>query len=534
AEDLRVSSELYEALTSGEEAKVIEICAGIPKGPLHTPTIHNDSVLSLATFLKKNDLVLQLLDMVPMCDSHKLTWQNSGGHTMLHETVVSNKTVEAAAEMLARAPMLLSMTNRLGETALFTAATNGRTKIFNLLHREITHKEGNDHEPNEIGNREFLDPHCLQINVIWDIFLGVMAHEIASKYPHLINEKDGDEMTPLQLLSCSPPVFGPKNFEDTNKMFPWLRKLKKEKHRCEWALKLVKVLVKADMSWQMTESWLKKGRSTVHQYGKNKSIAENEHMTGDMYKQPDTPLLLATIHGCTEIVEEIVKVYPQAIEHIDHEGRNILSLAVLHRRIEIIDLVDRMNIKKQRVRNNIDNYGNTLLHLVGEKVDNPTEDLKGPALILQEDVLLFKRVKEICLTLHTMRLNSKGKTAEQVFMENNNKLRAEAKEWMTENAKNCSIVAVLIATVAFAAAYTVPGGPDSKTGHPVLKNQPLFLIFTIADAISLSSSLTSFYRQLGGAIYHAFKQMTRAALSRYHNPKPGVWHYNRQSRHQTT
>ncbi|KAL9992492.1 putative ankyrin repeat-containing domain superfamily [Helianthus debilis subsp. tardiflorus] len=137
AEDLRVSSEVYEALTRGEEAKVIEICAGIPKGPLHTPTIHDDTVLSLATNLKKNDLALQLLDMVPMCDSHKLTWQNSGGHTMLHETGLNNKTVEAAAEMLARAPMLLGMTNRLGETALFTAASNGKTKIFNLLHRQV-------------------------------------------------------------------------------------------------------------------------------------------------------------------------------------------------------------------------------------------------------------------------------------------------------------------------------------------------------------------------------------------------------------
>nr|GEZ63928.1 putative ankyrin repeat-containing domain, PGG domain protein [Tanacetum cinerariifolium] len=381
-------------------------------------------------------------------------------------------------------------------------------------------------------------------------------------------------------------------------MFPWLRKIKKEKHRCEWAMKLVKVLVKADMSWEMTESWLKKGRSTVHLYGKTKSFIEHEQMTGDAYR-PDTPLLLATIHGCTKIVEEILKVYPQAIEHIDHDGRNILSLAILHRRIEIIDLVDRMRIQKQRVRRNIDNYGNTLLHLVGERVDEQNEELKGPALVLQEDTLLFKRVKDWSSAVDIMRLNSKGKTAEKVFFENNNKLRSDAKEWMSENAKNCSIIAVLISTVAFAAAYTVPGGPDSKTGHPVLKNKPLFLIFTIADAISLSSSLTSviiflniltssfhfkdfekslfqklhlgltllifsvammmvafaatliltisggrkwtditlycvsffpvlifmftyirFYKQLVGAIYHAFKQMTEATLSRYHNPKP--------------
>ncbi|KAJ0568291.1 putative PGG domain, ankyrin repeat-containing domain superfamily [Helianthus annuus] len=373
-------------------------------------------------------------------------------------------------------------------------------------------------------------------------------------------------------------------------MFPWLRKIKKEKYQCEWAMKLVKVLVKADTSWRMTESYIKKGRSKVHLYGKSQS----------------------TINGCIEIVEEILRVYPQAIDHIDHDGRNILSLAILHRRIEIIDLVDKLKTQKLRVRRKIDNYGNTLLHLVAEREDEVTEDLKGPALVLQEDTLLFKRIKEMCKPVDAMKLNSKGKTAEQLFFDNNNKLRSDAKEWMSENAKNCSIVAVLIATVAFAAAYTVPGGPDSKTGYPVLKNKPLFLIFTIADAISLSSSLTSviiflnivtssfrfkdfetsmfqklhlgltllivavtmmmvafaatliltissgrkwtditlytvsffpvlifvftyirFYKQLGGAIYRAFKQMIDEALEHYRSPKPIVWQYNRHSRHQT-
>ncbi|KAM0049871.1 putative PGG domain-containing protein [Helianthus debilis subsp. tardiflorus] len=62
---------------------------------------------------------------------------------------------------------------------------------------------------------------------------------------------------------------------------------------------------------------------------------------------------------------------------------------------------------------------------------------------------------------------------------------------MIENAKNYSVVAVLIATVAFAAEYTVPGGSNQKTGEPVLNEKPLFKFFTIADAMSLSAALTS-------------------------------------------
>ncbi|MFS8023702.1 putative PGG domain-containing protein [Helianthus anomalus] len=77
-----------------------------------------------------------------------------------------------------------------------------------------------------------------------------------------------------------------------------------------------------------------------------------------------------------------------------------------------------------------------------------------------------------------------------MFYENNDKLRMEAKNWMTDNAKNYSIVAVLIATVAFTAAYTIPGGVD-KNGQPVFKSSPLFMFFTSADAVSLSAALTS-------------------------------------------
>jgi hypothetical protein len=53
------------------------------------------------------------------------------------------------------------------------------------------------------------------------------------------------------------------------------------------------------------------------------------------------------------------------------------------------------------------------------------------------------------------------------------------------------VVAVLIATVAFAAAYTVPGGPNQSTGVPVLVNKPFFVVFTVADVLSLTFALTA-------------------------------------------
>ncbi|XP_026399808.1 ankyrin repeat-containing protein NPR4-like [Papaver somniferum] len=58
------------------------------------------------------------------------------------------------------------------------------------------------------------------------------------------------------------------------------------------------------------------------------------------------------------------------------------------------------------------------------------------------------------------------------------------------------VVAPLIATVAFAAAFTVPGGNISdinsvKNGVPVYLGSASFLAFAVADALALFSSVTS-------------------------------------------
>ena len=82
--------------------------------------------------------------------------------------------------------------------------------------------------------------------------------------------------------------------------------------------------------------------------------------------------------------------------------------------------------------------------------------------------------------------NNQKLTAEGLFHETNKELREKAKEWIKRTAEGCSIVAVLIATGAFAAAYTIPGGSNGKTGVPILLNQPFFVVFTLADVLSIS------------------------------------------------
>lgn len=100
----------------------------------------------------------------------------------------------------------------------------------------------------------------------------------------------------------------------------------------------------------------------------------------------------------------------------------------------------------------------------------------------------LKKLSPSCMVNHR---NNEMMTADEMFAMNNEKLRTEAKDWLKRTAEHCTVVIVLIATVAFAAAYTIPGGPNQETGFPLLLGRPFFLVFTVTDVLSLGFALTA-------------------------------------------
>ncbi|KAM0036885.1 putative ankyrin repeat-containing domain, PGG domain, ankyrin repeat-containing domain superfamily [Helianthus debilis subsp. tardiflorus] len=500
-EDEGTNAELYNALSRGEDTKVFEICSGLTNGPFHILTIHNDTIFHMASFNKRNNLVVALLRSLHEGQFEKLTWINSSGNTILHETTTNNGTVEAAREMLCRAPSLLMMTNKLGETPLFHAARRGKIKIFKFLSDEVERavQKGADLEMFLLRNDKSTILHVAILSQNFDL-----AIFITRRYPRLVAVKDGDGLTGLQLLACNPSAFDNGvghsflkrqiyNYIDCSlekrSRVPMFEDIRKRKQRCESAKELARILVEKDKSWKATKSRLDKSRAKFHKYEGRASALEKR----DVASAPDTPLLLATKSGCTDIVKEILNVYPQAVEHIDGDGRNILHVAIKYRRLEIIDTVINMAHSIRRLRGKIDKKGYSLLHMfsVQAKDSKPEDDIRNPALVLRDDLILFERISKVCTTSARLQLNFNEETAEQMLLAKTTQLRVDAKEWMKNTAENCSIVAVLIATVAFAAAYTVPGGPNQETGYPLLKNKPFFIVFALADALSLTFSLTS-------------------------------------------
>lgn len=105
---------------------------------------------------------------------------------------------------------------------------------------------------------------------------------------------------------------------------------------------------------------------------------------------PMTPLLLATSRGILEIVDGILQVHPQAVEHVSDKGHNIMHVAIRHRRKEIFCRVKKMRIPMARLSRKIDDDGNTLLHHVADMTDYGGGSQPNPALQLQEELQWFE------------------------------------------------------------------------------------------------------------------------------------------------
>jgi len=90
-----------------------------------------------------------------------------------------------------------------------------------------------------------------------------------------------------------------------------------------------------------------------------------------------------------------------------------------------------------------------------------------------------------------MHCDKDGLTAEDVLEMEHREMHKEAKGWIKETAQSCSTVAVLVATVVFAAAYTIPGGTNQNNGFPMFLGSRVFLFYTVTDVVALVSSLAS-------------------------------------------
>ncbi|XP_021818273.1 ankyrin repeat-containing protein NPR4-like [Prunus avium] len=272
-------------------------------------------------------------------------------------------------------------------------------------------------------------------------------------------------------------------------------------------LELTDFLVKTDNSWaeidpnEVVNTFSLVSKLNIPQ--KEEDADDNNCDCGDGRETESTyeyiPLFIATRTGISQIVEKILKCHPQAVEaHDIKHQQNILHMAIKYRRLAIFKIVKKNKFITSRLADLIDSDWNTILHHAADMsyftdTNYYSVDAKGtygPAFQLQEELQWMARVQKIIPLNYTMHRNKKGMTADELFSKQHAELLQSAKVWMKETAQSGSVVAALVATVAYAAEYTVPGGTN-QNGLPNLQHSPFFKALAISNTVSLILSLTS-------------------------------------------
>ncbi|GKV40269.1 hypothetical protein SLEP1_g47936 [Rubroshorea leprosula] len=519
-----------------------------------------DTVFHIAAYMGSIDLLGDLLGMVAMPRKREVfTMKNSHGNTLLHEVVMSNN-VEAAKFLVdeigheGRASMLMDR-NNLGETALFRAAAFGNKATVEYLVNEVELQNGNLKDDHFTRASDGLS--ILHIAIMNEKF--VTAIWLLDKDPELATRKHRGK-TGLQILASMPNAFKssssimygleiiyryiPDNlvyrdeieqdvpsqsskssircltmiknirlpkFDDLwlhlAERWNFIKEIWKTKRKHRFAVDLAKILIKMDScSWR--EHYNKEGHNNIvcfsgdEETGEPSSLAICVGTAATTEARPDAPLIIAARTGIKEIVAEIINVYPQALEHVSRRGQNILHVAILHCD-DILDLIkSKREVVQRRLALGIDDNGDTILHKAACTKYYSGGTKSTAALKLQEGLRWFREVEKMVPPHYTFHRNKQNLTAKQLLEDQYKEQLKEAQDWVKNTCQSCSTVVVLVATVLFAAAFSVPGGfigyDDAKDGKvnatagtAVLANEPLYSCFTVMDVAGLASSLTS-------------------------------------------
>ncbi|KAI8011826.1 Ankyrin repeat-containing protein ITN1 [Camellia lanceoleosa] len=221
-------------------------------------------------------------------------------------------------------------------------------------------------------------------------------------------------------------------------------------------------------------------------------IKQDDSEISDLIRSPLRLLFVVAEHGNTKFLIELIEAYPDLIWKVNSQNQSIFHVAVLHRHAGIFNILYEIGSIKDLITAYRDEDCNNMLHLAAKIAPpNQLNIVSGAALQMQRELLWFKEVEKIMQPSHVEKKNSKGKTPRALFTEEHKDLIEKGEAWMKNTASQSMVVATLIATVMFAAAFTVPGGNDNNTGIPMFRKHSSFMVFAMSDAIALVTSSTS-------------------------------------------
>ncbi|KAG6499712.1 protein ACCELERATED CELL DEATH 6-like [Zingiber officinale] len=470
---------LWEAATSGDE-KFIEEVVQTDKTLLLQVTIDGNSVLHIAAKRGCEGIARQVSEEQP----YLLTLANKSGDTPLHlasaaghlsivnilinhrpssnvveedvmrMAVISNKIGNTALHaatigghlsvvkvLLSAAPKLAIMTNGAGVSALYMAAERGLLGIVEnmlMLYPAVSH----------VGPRGQTALHAAVLRS------DKISMAIIEKNRSYLKHQDASESTPLHFAAASGNA------------------------------DMLGLLLQQDASAGYMQD--KDGFAIIH---------------------------IAASVGNLNMIKKILEHCPDALEQKNNEGRNFVHVAVEKKNLNVVEYVLNSSPSAKDLLNEQDHEGNTPLHLAVRArhlkiirvllsckiADSALTNSSGFTPVdLASSILTTK----ICFQTHYIMeaLISYGsrfcpRRFDRITIHWLIRRRDEGIDDQSRAlVNNLVIVAVLIATVSFAAAFTLPGGykndSESDEGMAILSSRAAFKAFLISDTLAMVSSVT--------------------------------------------
>ncbi|XP_022774066.1 uncharacterized protein LOC111316347 [Durio zibethinus] len=496
--------DLYRAIEKGDLG-IVKMFLGIkPIAVRKKITLKGDTALHVAVLAGKDEIVMEL---VRRMDEDDLELINDMGETAFSIATI-NESTEMVRAMVEKNPNLPRVKNSHGALPVVVASlfsAKGMVRyLYSITPKEILKPENEDRSGATLLNSLIADG-------IFDLALSLLK-----SYPKLGVTEDKNRNYAIKLLAHKPSAF----WSGSSFVFwkSWIY---------DSCIKISKIELEGE---KLTDGQPQGDEESMTRHKRGPSDVPDIKRIHDAKLKHDQALELLRLiikeisglenkqlekieldkaiydaikHGMIEFIDEIIKLYPEIIWRKDKKGRTLFANAIVLRQEKMFNHVFRLGSKQRISLIRHDSFRNNFLHLAA-KLSPPSrlDRFSGAALQMQRELQWFEELRQILPPKFEEELNENNRTPASLFSHEHKELIKEGEKWMKNNAASCMVVATLIAAVMFTSAFTVPGGNDEKTGAPIFLRSNAFLVFVIANSLSLFSSSTSVLVFLGVLTSH--------------------------------
>ncbi|XP_068498016.1 uncharacterized protein [Phaseolus vulgaris] len=200
--------------------------------------------------------------------------------------------------------------------------------------------------------------------------------------------------------------------------------------------------------------------------------------------------------GNTNILELILKHYPNFLFEVSSCKQSLLHIAILHRQRSVYKLILKNEVAKNVLTKLVDSKGNNVLHLAGEMEQAEKQSkLSTQNVLMSSEEKWFKDVEKIVPRAMKTMKNNEGLTPKELFYKRHEKLHKESISELQATANTLLVVATLVITLGITGGMTVPVEDIDGTRTPFFSRKIWYTFFflSLANGTCFCVSSMMFY-----------------------------------------